>query len=224
MKSPERLMRSAYRAILDLVLPERCLGCGTSGAALCDACISRVRSAERETDTSIFACFDYRDPLIQKAIWNLKYYNRKSLGSRLGILLYQTMLEEIADMESYRGADAICVVPVPLSRHRTKTRGYNQAAIIARHFCAAAPSGMFELKRDIIRKKADTIAQAKLSNRAARLRNIRGAFEVRDPASVRGRTYIIIDDVTTTGGTILEMMKVLKSAGARKVVGFAIAH
>jgi len=41
---------------------------------------------------------------------------------------------------------------------------------------------------------------------------------------IKGRTIIIIDDVTTTGGTISEIIKILKNAGAKKVIGFAVAH
>ena len=51
-----------------------------------------------------------------------------------------------------------------------------------------------------------------------------GVFEIKNSESVKGRTIFVIDDVITTGGTIMEIMKILKKAGAKKVYGFGIAH
>ncbi|MCE9517599.1 hypothetical protein K8Q96_01195 [Candidatus Nomurabacteria bacterium] len=73
-------------------------------------------------------------------------------------------------------------------------------------------------------KKKDTIAQAKIKNRNQRIQNIRGAFLINENVDIAGRTIIVIDDVTTTGGTLKEAMSVLKKGGARKVYGFAVAH
>ena len=56
------------------------------------------------------------------------------------------------------------------------------------------------------------------------MENVRGVFEIKNPEIVKGRTIVVIDDVTTTGGTISEIIKILKKAGAKKVVGFAVAH
>lgn len=209
---------------LDILLPEKCLGCNMHGEIMCDVCISKIRKAERETEHDMYACFDYRDPLAKKAIWNLKYYNRRGLGQKLGNLLYDTLLEEIADMKMYKGEGPFCVIPVPLSPKRSRARGYNQAAIIARHFCSSGEKNMFRQRNNVVIKRSDTLPQARILNRTKRLANIRNAFEVKNPHLVRGQTCIVIDDVTTTGGTILEIMKTLKKAGAKKVVGFAIAH
>ena len=118
----------------------------------------------------------------------------------------------------------VYIIPVPISKDRKENRGYNQSEIIAKSFCSAAPLNIFQLKNKIIFKKTNTIPQAKLNNRNRRLQNIKGAFEIKNSEQVRGKTIIIIDDVTTTGGTILEIMKLLKKSGAKKVLGFAVAH
>ena len=83
---------------------------------------------------------------------------------------------------------------------------------------------IFELKNHIVFKKIDTLPQAKITNRKRRLENVRGVFDIKNPENIKGKTIIIIDDVTTTGGTILEIMKILKKSGAKKVIGFAVAH
>ncbi len=210
--------------LLDILLPERCIGCQTEGDILCDKCISKIPKAERETERKIYACFDYRDKVTKSAIWNLKYYNRKGLGEKLGRLLYESMLEEISEMKMYLGNSPIYVVPVPLSRKRLKERGYNQAEVVARHFCKSDKGGNVELRTDIVFRKEDNEHQARITNRAERLKNIEGAFEIRNRKLVQGNTFIIIDDVTTTGGTIGEIIKILEKNGAVSAVGYAVAH
>ncbi len=217
-------MKSLIASFLDIMFPEQCLGCKSKGTILCKECLLKIRRAERETSRDIFACFDYRDPTIKRAIWNLKYYHKKHLGEILGHLLYQALLEEIASMKIYAGERPLLVIPVPLSRTRRKMRGYNQAQYITYGFCKDADKKSLELSTTIIVKKVDTVPQARITNRTTRLKNIHGAFEIKNPSIVKGRTIIIIDDVTTTGGTITEIMQLLKKSGAKKVVGFAVAH
>jgi ComF family protein len=127
-------------------------------------------------------------------------------------------------MKMYVPERSIFVVPVPISNTKLRIRGYNQSCTIAKAFCDCADKGVFELKDNVIFKKIETTPQAKISNRKQRLENIRGVFEIKNSRIVKGRTIIIIDDVTTTGGTLNEIIRVLKKAGAKKVVGFAIAH
>lgn len=224
MESTKNALVSIYDFITDLLFPEHCLGCRVRGEIICIRCESNLRRAERETEHTIHASFDYRDPVIKKAIWNLKYYRRKSLGAKLGTLLYESMLEELSELESYKGAAPISLIPVPVSHSRMRHRGYNQAEVIAYNFANACGANFVRVRNDIVKKSLDTEAQARITNRAERLKNIRGAFEVRNPDFVRGGTFIVVDDVTTTGGTMREIIKVLKKAGAKHVVGFAIAH
>jgi len=210
--------------LLDILFPTKCLGCGTKNEILCNNCMVQIRTAERETDTNILAVFDYRDPLIRKAIWELKYHHKRYLGEKLGQLLYEFFIEDISDMKIDVSGRSIYVIPTPISNKKTKMRGYNQALAIAKGFCNWAEIGVFELKDKVVIKKIDNIPQAKISSRKRRLENVRGVFEIKNSEIIKGRTIIIIDDVTTTGGTIAEIMRILKKAGAKKVIGFAVAH
>lgn len=209
--------------LLDIIYPTKCLGCGIKNDIICLKCIYKINTAERETDKNITALFDYRHPLIKKAIWELKYHHKRYIGEKLGQLLYEFLIEDISEIKEYAG-NSIYVIPIPISNKKRRQRGYNQALSIAKGFCNQGDKGVFELKNKIIFKKIETIAQAKITNRRRRLENIRNVFEIKNKDIIKGRTIIIIDDVTTTGGTILEVMKILKKAGAKKVVGFAVAH
>jgi len=210
--------------ILDILFPENCLGCRKRGETICDICILKIPEAERETERNIIAIYDYRDPVIKKAIWNLKYYHRLNIGHMLGKLLYENMIEEISNIKVYASGKPICIIPTPISKAKMKSRGYNQAEVIARGFVKNCEKGLFELRNDIVYKKFETKPQARISNRSARLNNIKNTFGIHNTEIIKGRTIIIIDDVTTTGGTINEIMKILKQSGAKKVVGFVIAH
>lgn len=223
MEEDVNFLKSIQWWVLDLMFPEVCFGCKMRGASLCDNCILKIRKTERETESSIYAVYDYRDPLIKRAIWDLKYHHRLNLGRKLGRLLYEGLLEEVSDLKVYTGKSLI-VIPVPLSRKRRKERGYNQAEIIAKGFCESGGKEVLELRTDIIKKKLETKPQARITNRNERLRNVRDVFEIINPDVIKGRTIVVIDDVTTTGGTIKEILKLLKSSGAKKVVGFAVAH
>ena len=95
--------------------------------------------------------------------------------------------------------------------------------MIAKHL-VLQNSDFLELASGSVAKIKDTLPQAKVLNRKARLENIKGSFAVVKPEIVRGRRLIIVDDVITTGATVSEIKRVLKDAGARVVLGIAVAH
>ncbi len=210
--------------ILGVLFPSKCIGCELKDEILCNNCVQKIKLTERETENNILAVFDYRDEIIKKAIWELKYHHKKYVGEKLGKLLYEFLIEDISDLKTIVPGRSIYVIPVPISNKKTKYRGYNQSTSIAKGFCSQSGIGIFELKDKIIFKKIDTIAQAKITNRKRRLENVHGVFDIKDKEIVKGRTIIVIDDVTTTGGTINEIIKILKKSGAKKVLGFAVAH
>ena len=125
------------------------------------------------------------------------------------------------DIEDRPGPDL--VIPVPLHRRRLRQRGFNQAHVLAEE---ALRAGLFA-SRTILAPRAlhrllETPPQTQLS-RAARLGNLRSAFEA-DPERVKGRTVLLVDDVMTTGATIEACARALKRAGARRVDGVVVAR
>lgn len=223
MKSLLRVIKSTHAHLLDILLPQKCLGCLKDNFILCSNCIKSIKKSTITANPDIYACFDYQDPLVKKIIWNLKYYNRFTLGKILGKELYIHLYKEIHQIQAENQNLPIYVVPVPLSKKKQRIRGYNQAKMIAEGFCSSQKE-CFVLKNNLVIKTIETIPQARMHNKNRRLKNIHGAFQIKDSQIIKGKTIIIIDDVTTTGGTIEEIMKLLKKSGAKKVVGFAVAH
>ncbi len=211
-------------SFLDLFFPTYCIVCHKSGTELCQNCSTSIKYPDSENMEDIFACFAYQDPIIKKLLHSLKYYNKQTIGNIFGGYIYERFLEEIAELRTFSEGREILLIPVPLSPKRKKLRGYNQAKLIAKGIIKRDTDNLFLLEDKIISKVKETLPQAKIKNRNTRLKNIVGCFAINNPEKVRGRTIIIIDDVTTTGGTIREIMKVLKKSGCKKVIGFAVAH
>ena len=78
--------------------------------------------------------------------------------------------------------------------------------------------------QDILQKNKDTATQHSIKNRRERLRNLQGMFEIKNTADIKGKNIVLIDDITTTHGTLLEAKRVLRANGAKKILGFTIAH
>ena len=111
------------------------------------------------------------------------------------------------------------VVPVPLHPRRLAKRGYNQSGLLATEFARRIGRICDETSFSRIR---DTEHQSR-SNAEERRKNLKGAFRVVEPAFIRGRTIVLIDDVMTTGSTVEECSRALYAAGAYKVIPFVLA-
>ncbi|MCX6717627.1 MAG: phosphoribosyltransferase family protein, partial [Candidatus Taylorbacteria bacterium] len=104
-----------------------------------------------------------------------------------------------------------------------KKRGFNQCELLVKILTELDNNQNFQSETKAIFKIKETIHQSETKNKSKRLKNLEGCFSA-DPLKVRGKCIILIDDVITTGATMKEVSKTLKDAGARKVIGFSIAH
>ena len=117
-------------------------------------------------------------------------------------------------------ADAELLIPVPLHPTRLIKRRYNQATLLARALAKICPA---EFAPDILFRTRRTDSQGGFNARA-RVKNVRGAFSVKQPETIKGRKLVLIDDVLTTGATLEACARSLKQAGAARVDGICLAR
>lgn len=153
----------------------------------------------------------------------LKYRNKKGIADVLAKAAYDRLLEELSDLAVFENFNNPILIPIPLYKKRLKKRGYNQAELLAREITKRSDN-VFALATNVLHKIRETKSQVEIRDKKERLKNLRGAFAVKNPETIHGRNIILIDDVTTTGTTLNEAKKVLEKAGARKVIGVTVAH
>ena len=158
------------------------------------------------------APFHYRPP-IDRLLLELKFNQRLHLGRSLGHLWLAWLAEQL---DPAQRPDLI--LPIPLHPHRLRTRGYNQALELARPL---ARELAIPIATDLCRRSMDTPQQTRLDRKERRC-NLRGAFEVTAPLT--GRHLVVLDDVVTTGATVVEVAKILKRAGAERVSVWSLAR
>ena len=237
-------MRALWGAMLDLFLPRACARCGAGVAgelALCARCAAALRrlphggcrvcqSAPRAAGDLCSACEVERGPLAEVAaevafdgeaaewIRRFKYPAAGWAGLDARPVALATAL--LADAARRLAEPEIgLVAPVPIHASRLRERGFHPAGELARSLARAL--GVPADPRALAQLRA-TASQTGLDRRARR-RNVRGAFAVR--AGLRlPRCVALVDDVVTTGATLAEAARVLRRAGAQRVVAVCVAR
>jgi len=203
-----------------------------------------VNCRECRPDFERAVCFgEYRDGL-RALIHLLKYEGVTPAGGPLGRMLAEA-ISELLPQEAVpqvrpslgltwahvsppwrtnmgHQSGKLLLVPVPLHSCRRRSRGFNQAELIARAALKRLPHEL-EFAPGMLVRGRETISQVGLS-REERIENMRGAFRVSDRSRVKGRNVIVVDDVMTTGTTLSECARVLKQAGAEKVWAATVAR
>ena len=111
------------------------------------------------------------------------------------------------------------IVPVPISKKRKKTRGYNQSYLIAREI---ADKAGISINNKCLFKTKNIIEQNKL-NKEERANNIKGVYELKNSYELENKKILLIDDIYTTGSTVNECCRILKKAKPKEIDILVIA-
>ena len=208
-------------SIMDILFPPRCVFCRRpirSGEPdICPACrgsLPVLKGNDAETRGEYFeVCYS---PLrfegnVRSAIQRFTFKNAVGYADCFGALLADCIRANLSgryDIISW----------VPLSEERLKTRGYDQAFLLAQ----AAALSLDDIAVELLVRHTDAKAQATLTDHSERQENVRGVFAVADPELPAGKRVLLIDDVVTSGATLSECARTLLEAGARSVVCAAL--
>lgn len=228
--------------ILDLVFPKRCVGCKRIGLYICPDCFSRISFSTASSfclvcnklskngfthphcvsSYSIDGCFiglSYSG-IIRRALRAYKSQSYISgLSSHLGELLYEGLIQNEFFYSVFSGK---CIfVPIPLYKTDERKRGYNQVLLLSRDLSKRLGVKTLPLL-ERVRKTRQQYGLLK----AERFKNVKDAFAVKRILKLpdTSTTIFIVDDLVTSGATLLSAAEVLKKSGYQSVYGVVLAN
>lgn len=227
--------------ILDFIFPKHCVSCKKVGSYLCANCFSYLSfdaggfclvcrrnsidglthpgCRKRYTIDGVFSSIAYKG-IAKKLVYNFKYKPYLAgLKEFLAELFFEGLIQKEEFSRIYQ-KEKIVIVPIPLHKKRHRERGYNQAEILAKEL-----SKKLNLKTEnILLRVKETHSQVGLKQKE-RQENISGAFKINPDTSISCcPNILLVDDVLTTGSTLLEAAKILKKNGVKKVWGITLAR
>jgi ComF family protein len=223
--------------LLNLLFPPICLFCDRSyDELICKDCLNKCRyifsrkciicdkptisgtthhkCRSKIAPISSFSIFSY-EGVVRKCIKESKYSQKQFMAlkelTRAGL--------DSATRAGLTYDERLLVVPIPISKSKMKTRGFNQAEIISKIVC-----GRFGLRSGtrVMRRYAHTKPQHSKS-RDIRFENTKGVFGVAPGTNVRNAKILLVDDIITSGATMREASKTLYAAGADEIHCFSLS-
>lgn len=212
--------------LLDTLFPPLCLGCErtslTKGAGvLCADCESKIqlynaptcilcgnrlahatKACHPKAPYLLAAACDYKNAIVQKLIWQLKFKHRTLAAPLLAKLLAAHLRATGLKLNRF------VIMPIPLHPSRQRKRGFNQSELIAQEL--AKLLGL-PIRTDVLAKIKNTKPQTEIKTHESRRTNLIGAFSARP---MTDNNILLVDDVVTTGSTLAEAAAVLRAAGA----------
>ena len=205
-------LKNIANSAVHLFYPHICTGCGSDlleeDTLLCLKCIHDLPHTSfagfegnpvekyfwgRLPVTAAHSEFYFsKEFLLQHLIHQLKYKGNTAIGFYMGELMGNTLLA------SNRFGNIDAIIPLPLYPDKERKRGYNQATVICEGIAAAMHIPV--LKNNVIRQRFTETQTRK--HRTERWENVEGSFVVTNPAALKGKNILLVDDVITTGATL----------------------
>ena len=216
-----------FKSLINLLFPRVCAACGTllleGEDTVCTTCRFLMPKTHYETnpDNPLAQIFYGQMPFnavsaefffsksgkVQHLIHGLKYHHCRENGIFLG----QEIGKSLVQAPDYQGIDYI--IPIPLHPKKEKIRGYNQSHVIAEGICEIMNVPIAEkcLVRSVF-----TDTQTKKS-RDDRYQNVKDIFELKNPEKLQNKHVLLVDDVLTTGATLMSAGKTLSRVEGIKI-------
>lgn len=216
------MLKEFFGKLLDLLFPPRCPFCRAilkdSETLLCRTCgkeLPWTQDASRgQSFRHVEKCFSplYYEGDVRRSLLRYKFGGLSVYAPKYAALMLPCIEQS--------GSPFDVITWVPLGRKRLRKRGYDQARLLAE---ALAKQLEIPCER-LLLKCADNPPQSGTGSPEKRRKNVSGVYRVCDPALVKGRRILLVDDIVTTGATLSEASRVLKAAGARGIVAATVAR
>lgn len=194
-----------FQRLLDILFPIECIGCSKIGDLICSTCNESIELnpqwVQRE-QISIYTLYDYQKKLHAKLVEAWKYHGSQSIIDKLLI-------------DSNLNLDIDLIIPIPLHKKRVIERGFDPPLEIAK-----------ELSKQIHRPVSQLLTRKKYTQQQARLdqqdrrENMKDCFELFEEKNIQGKKILLVDDIVTSGSTLLEATRILNTA--ESVNGFCL--
>lgn len=227
--------------VLDTIFPIRCLVCEKEGSFICTDCLALLARLDYQhciicqkpsisgfthpgcltphTADGLISVLNYRDENVAEIVIKGKYHFLPGTFEVLGNLLAKKIEADYSFLFNHDNNQKPILIPLPLHPRRKRWRGFNQAEILCHTLSKELNLGML----DALTRNKVTKTQKDLK-KDQRIKNVANAFSLKKDADVHNQNLILVDDVTTTGSTLLEAAKVLKRNGAKSVWCLTIAR
>lgn len=228
---PKNVKITTPLSLLDLIAPHSCKNCGRVGSVLCDRCKNYILLSHKNVcpkcknerpspDSSICPdCPDLppiytiapRDSLLGSLIHDYKYYSIRALARPLAEML-DTVLPANLPKDSI-------LVPLPTASHHIRSRGLDHTLLVSKQL-----SKLRHISTQKLLLRAKNTVQVG-TDRSTRLSQASSAYQLNPKAVVSpDTTYILLDDIWTTGASVTAAKTLLESAGAKNIIIALLAY
>jgi ComF family protein len=222
--------------LIQALLPERCFLCGSLGETICTNCLGKIKIAHHGHcplcgQASIFpqVCLCGESPVpfctlfsltptLRKYLHLVKYKNQKNLLTLVPQLLGLPQLNSLALISKTKH---VVIAPIPLHTSKEKERSFNQVNIIAQQISQVTGAPV----KHLLARVKKTKPQAQTQHRKDRSKNTSGAFVCPDNFKIEADAHVVlIDDVITSGATMLAAAQALRKQGVHNVWCLGLAQ
>ncbi len=203
---------------MNFILKEKCIVCvKDSSKNICNNCISKlsyfpeknfISKSQNNYFQNFYSVLNYNSTL-KEIIHHYKFDNFRKLSLFFSDLISKRFKDDFFDKYDY-------VIPVPLHEKKYKKRGFNQSELIISNIVPKE-----KICLDVYRTK-NTLQQSILKNKEERKENLQNSFYISSNLKIKDKSFIIFDDIYTTGSTINALAQVLYFSKAKTIDAMTI--
>lgn len=189
---------------LDLLFPHSCRGCGAMGKVLCECCKNNILKGRKTSKMANTYIVSDRDGLLNDIIQEYKYHSIRALARPLAELLDVTLPQTLPKNS--------IIVPLPTATNHIRARGLDHTYLLAKNL---AKIRNYKVEKILLRNQNTVQVGA---DKKTRLNQAKKAYTLNPQIKIKkDATYLLLDDIYTTGASITSAKKLLKDAGAQNI-------